>query len=122
MWDSQFINALIITTVAGLSTSIGGAIGFIVKQKNRKFFSFTIGFTAGIMVGISFFELLPSGVAELGFLRACIALNFRAYSTGESHDSRKSAPKETRKSASFRRTDGNPSSPKTASLADLRDS
>ena len=73
MWDSQFANAIIITTIAGLSTTIGGAIGFIVKHKNRKFFSFTIGFTAGIMVGISFFELLPSGIAELGFLRACIA-------------------------------------------------
>ena len=73
MWNDQFINALIITTVAGLSTTIGGAIGFIVKQKNLKFFSFTVGFTAGIMVGISFFELLPSGIAELGFLKACIA-------------------------------------------------
>ena len=31
---------------------------------------------------------------------ACIFLNFRAYSTGESHVSRKSAPKESRKSAS----------------------
>lgn len=73
MWNSQFTNALIITTIAGLSTVIGGAAGFIVKKKNLKFFSFTVGFTAGIMVGISFFELLPSGVKELGFLRACIA-------------------------------------------------
>ncbi len=37
MWDSQFVNALIITTIAGFSTTIGGAIGFIVKHKNRKF-------------------------------------------------------------------------------------
>lgn len=73
MWNSQFTNALMITTLAGLSTMIGGAIGFIVKHENLKFFSFTVGFTAGIMVGISFFELLPSGIEEVGFLRACIA-------------------------------------------------
>lgn len=73
MWNSQFLNALIITTLAGLSTTIGGAIGFLVKRENLKFFSFTVGFAAGIMVGISFFELLPSGIEELGFSRACIA-------------------------------------------------
>ena len=73
MLDRQFITAIIITTLAGLSTSIGGAIGFIVTSKNLKFFSFTIGFTGGIMVGISFFELMPSGIEELGFLKACLA-------------------------------------------------
>jgi len=73
MLDRQFINAMIITTMAGLSTSIGGAIGFIVTGKNLKFFSFTIGFTGGVMLGISFFELLPSGIEEIVFLRACLA-------------------------------------------------
>jgi len=73
MLDRQFINAIVITTLAGLSTTIGGAIGLIVTGKNLKFFSFTVGFTGGVMVGISFFELLPSGIEELGFLRACLA-------------------------------------------------
>jgi ZIP family zinc transporter len=73
MLDRQFIIAIIITTLAGFSTTIGGAIGFIVRDKNHKFFSFTVGFTGGVMMGISFFELLPSGIEELGFLRACIA-------------------------------------------------
>lgn len=73
MFTREVLIALLITTGAGLSTMIGGALGLIVKEKNSKFFSFTIGFTAGIMVGISFFELLPSGIEEIGFLRACIS-------------------------------------------------
>ena len=72
MLDRQFINAIIITTLAGLSTSIGGAIGFIVTSKNLKFFSFTVGFTGGVMVGISFFELLPSGIEDPVLLRGSI--------------------------------------------------
>ncbi len=73
MFTKEVLIALLITTVAGLSTIIGGAIGLIVKEKNSKFFSFTIGFTAGIMVGISFFELLPSGIENIGFLKASIS-------------------------------------------------
>lgn len=56
MLDRQFITAIIITTLAGLSTTIGGAIGFIVKDKNLKFFSFTVGFTGGVMMGISIYQ------------------------------------------------------------------
>jgi ZIP family zinc transporter len=35
--------------------------------------SAVLGFTAGVMVGVSFFELLPSGFEEIGFARASIA-------------------------------------------------
>ncbi len=73
MFTEDVLIALLITTVAGLSTIIGGAIGLIVKERNSKVFSFAIGFTGGVMVGISFFELLPSGIESIGFLRACIS-------------------------------------------------
>jgi len=67
------IKALILTTLAGLSTTIGSLIGLIVKKENPKFMSSVLGFTAGVMIGISFFELMPSGFEELGFLKASIA-------------------------------------------------
>ncbi len=35
--------------------------------------SSVLGFTAGVMIGVSFFELLPSGFEELGFTKASIA-------------------------------------------------
>ncbi len=71
--DPQIITPLIITSIAGLSTTIGSLIGLIFKRENSKFMSAVLGFTAGVMIGISFFELLPSGFKELGFTRASIA-------------------------------------------------
>lgn len=71
--DSQILKALILTTLAGLSTTIGSFIGLMVRKENPRFMSFVLGFTAGVMIGISFFELLPSGFKELGFLKASIA-------------------------------------------------
>ncbi len=71
--DSQIIKPLILTSIAGLSTTIGSIIGLAFKRESSKFMSFVLGFTAGVMVGVSFFELLPSGFKELGFTRASIA-------------------------------------------------
>lgn len=69
----QIIKPLLLTTLAGLSTIIGSLIGLTFKKENPKFMSAVLGFTAGVMIGISFFELLPSGFEELGFLRASAA-------------------------------------------------
>jgi ZIP family zinc transporter len=35
--------------------------------------SFVLGFTAGVMIGISFFELVPKGFEEIGFTKTGIA-------------------------------------------------
>jgi len=71
--DPQIITPLLITSIAGLSTTIGSLIGLLFKRENSKFMSAVLGFTAGVMIGISFFELLPTGFQELGFLKASIA-------------------------------------------------
>ena len=42
---------------AGLSTGIGGAIAFFTKKTNTKFLSVALGFSAGVMVYISFGNL-----------------------------------------------------------------
>src|SRR5690554_6679756 len=47
-----------LTLLAGLSTGIGGAIAFFTKRTNTKFLSVALGFSAGVMVYISFMELL----------------------------------------------------------------
>jgi ZIP family zinc transporter len=69
----EVLKALLLTSIAGLSTTIGSLIGLIIKRENSKFMSFVLGFTAGVMVGVSFFELLPSGFKEVGFAKASIA-------------------------------------------------
>jgi ZIP family zinc transporter len=71
--DPQIITPLLITSIAGLSTTIGSIIGLVFKRENSKFMSAVLGFTAGVMIGISFFELLPTGFQELGFIKASIA-------------------------------------------------
>lgn len=69
----QVLKALLLTSIAGLSTTIGSLLGLAFKRENSRFMSFVLGFTAGVMVGVSFFELLPSGFKEIGFVKASIA-------------------------------------------------
>jgi ZIP family zinc transporter len=63
-----FLFALILTTIAGLSTTIGSFIAFIVKEPSKKFIALIMGFSAGVMILISFAELLQAGIETLGFL------------------------------------------------------
>ncbi len=55
----NFIPAMLITLFAGLSTAIGGGIAFIVKKDNLKALSVGLGFSAGVMIFISFIDMLP---------------------------------------------------------------
>ena len=55
----NFIPAMLITLFAGLSTAIGGAIAFIVKKDNLKALSVGLGFSAGVMIFVSFMDMLP---------------------------------------------------------------
>ncbi len=53
------VPALLITLFAGLSTAIGGAIAFIVKKDNLKALSVGLGFSAGVMIFVSFMDMIP---------------------------------------------------------------
>ena len=56
-WSNVAI-AFGLTIFAGLATGIGGAIAFFAKRTNTSFLSFSLGFSAGVMIFISFTELL----------------------------------------------------------------
>jgi len=62
--------ALALTLMSGLATGIGGAIAFFAKKTNTKFLSVALGFSAGVMVYISFVEIYMQAkdalTAELG--------------------------------------------------------
>ncbi|HHY82033.1 MAG TPA: zinc transporter ZupT [Clostridiales bacterium] len=64
------LTALGLTILAGLATGIGGAIAFFAKKTNTKFLSVALGFSAGVMVYISFVEIFAEAkrmlVGELG--------------------------------------------------------
>ncbi|MBQ2612214.1 zinc transporter ZupT [bacterium] len=51
--------ALLITLLAGLATAIGGAIAFVCKKDNLQALSVGLGFSAGVMIFISFMDILP---------------------------------------------------------------
>ena len=61
----QIANALLISTIAGLSTVIGGLIVFLKIKNIDKIITFCLSFTATIMIGISVLELFPESFFTL---------------------------------------------------------
>ena len=60
--------ALLLTLLAGLATGIGSAIAFFAKHTDKKFLSFALGFSAGVMIYVSFMELLFTSYTEIQVL------------------------------------------------------
>jgi ZIP family zinc transporter len=58
--------ALLLTFFAGLSTGIGSAIAYFIKGTKMIYLSFGLGLSAGVMVYVSFVELLPRAISEIG--------------------------------------------------------
>jgi ZIP family zinc transporter len=73
MFDDQFLYAFGLTVFAGLATGIGSALAFFTTQTNTKFLSFSLGFSAGVMIYVSFVEIFKKGqdslVAALGTIQ-----------------------------------------------------
>jgi len=65
--------ALMLTTLAGLATGIGGAIAYFIRRPTYSFLAIMLAFSAGVMVYISFAELLKTAIEEVGFGTANIA-------------------------------------------------
>ena len=76
MTGQNFLFAFLLATAAGLSTTIGSVIGLAVSKPSAKFMAFTLGFSAGVMILVSFVELLPGSIEAIGFLPAHIGFFF----------------------------------------------
>lgn len=63
--DSKILFAFLLTAVAGLSTGIGSLIALVAKKTNRNFLSISLGFSAGIMIYVSFMEMMPTALTGL---------------------------------------------------------
>jgi ZIP family zinc transporter len=70
METQTILYAFGLTLFAGLSTGIGSALAFFAKQTNTKLLSVALGFSAGVMIYVSFVELFFEAnhtlVKELG--------------------------------------------------------
>ena len=54
-----------LTLFAGLSTGIGSALAFFTKRTNEKFLSAALGFSAGVMLYVSFIEIFVKAKSAL---------------------------------------------------------
>jgi zinc transporter, ZIP family len=61
----NIIYAFLLTLFAGLATGLGGLIAFSKLAKSAKFFAASLGFSAGVMLYVSFIEIIPKGLIAL---------------------------------------------------------
>lgn len=70
---------LLISTIAGLSTTLGALVIFFkIKTKNiNKFITFCLSFSIAIMIGISVSELIPEAIFNLikGDILKCLIIS-----------------------------------------------
>lgn len=65
MDNQTILIAFLLTLFAGLSTGIGSLIAFVAKRTNTNFLSLSLGLSAGVMIYVSFMEMLPKSLASL---------------------------------------------------------
>jgi len=62
-----------LSLLAGLATTVGSAIAFVLPGLTGRSLSVLLGFSAGVMVAVSFVELFASAVEQLDLLWAGVA-------------------------------------------------
>ena len=62
--EYSYLIPFLITLFAGLSTALGGLVVFFGNTKKLNWLSFTMSFAAGVMLYISFVEILPESFIE----------------------------------------------------------
>lgn len=63
--EENFGYAITLTILAGLSTGIGSLIALLSKHTNKKFLSFSLGLSAGVMIYVSFMDIMPKAIDSI---------------------------------------------------------
>ncbi|SDB16303.1 zinc transporter, ZIP family [Desulfonatronum thiosulfatophilum] len=63
--ENNLLLAFALTTFAGLSTGFGSFLAIFVRRENKMFLAAALGFSAGVMIYISFVEMLPEALELL---------------------------------------------------------
>ncbi|WP_430791084.1 zinc transporter ZupT [Virgibacillus flavescens] len=63
--SEEVILAFLFTLFAGLATGIGSILAFFTKTTNTKFLSFSLGFSAGVMIYVSMIEIFVKAQTAL---------------------------------------------------------
>ena len=67
---ANLVFALALSGLASLATVLGSLLGMAVRRPGPKLMAFALGFSAGVMMFVSFAELLWTGIHDVGFLPA----------------------------------------------------
>lgn len=70
---SDIAYGLLLSTLAGLSTTLGSLLGLLWRDPGEKLMTFTLGFSGGVMLHVSYAELLQNSINDIGFGTAHIA-------------------------------------------------
>jgi len=76
--EGNILIAFGLTIFAGLSTGIGSALAFFTKTTNTKFLSWALGFSGGVMIYVSFTEILGKSRELLVHTQGEVAGNWYA--------------------------------------------
>lgn len=74
---NQFLTLVIISTIAGMTTVLGGLF-VIIKKPCRRRISLFGGFAGGVMITISFMDLISESIKTSNYLTATIGFAFGA--------------------------------------------
>ena len=85
MFEETAIRALLLSSVAGFSTMIGALIIFVTKGKNEKLISASLAFAGGVMISVSYTELIPNALTYFGgdINKGYGSINRRAFKKGQ---------------------------------------
>jgi ZIP family zinc transporter len=72
------VNILLLSLVAGLGTGLGGLIA-VIRKPGRRSFGLLMGMTAGVMITLSFLELVNKSLELAGFLTATLGFSAGAF-------------------------------------------
>ncbi len=64
--NENLLLAFGLTLIAGLSTGIGSVVALLVKRTNTRFLAFSMGLSGGVMIYVSFTEILGKAHEALG--------------------------------------------------------
>lgn len=74
----MILNIFLLSLVAGLGTGLGGLVA-VMRRPGKRSFGFLMGITAGVMISLSFLELVNEAWALKGFWTATIGFGLGAF-------------------------------------------
>jgi zinc transporter ZupT len=74
---SQIFTAVLLSLVAGMGTGLGGLIA-VIRRPGPRAYGFLMGITAGVMISLSFLELVSKAWELQGFLTTTVGFSLGA--------------------------------------------